>query len=74
MNEDLDELKLHCKEHDIVHEVFETNIYSLAEEKIRRNSSYCSFFSRMRRGSLYSAAKQHGCNKVALLNSTDATK
>jgi len=66
MNEDLDELKLHCKEHDIVHEVFETNIYSLAEEKIRRNSSYCSFFSRMRRGSLYSAAKQHGCNKVAL--------
>lgn len=66
MNEDLEELKLHCKQHEIVHEVYDTNIYSLAENKIRRNSSYCSFFSRMRRGSLYSAAKKYGCNKVAL--------
>jgi tRNA 2-thiocytidine biosynthesis protein TtcA len=38
----------------------------VAQEKIRKNSSFCSFFSRMRRGYLYTAAKEHGCNKVAL--------
>lgn len=66
MNEDLTELKKHCRQHGIVHEIYDTNIFSLAKEKIRQNSSYCSFFSRMRRGSLYSAAKHYGCNKVAL--------
>ncbi len=66
MNENFDELIKHCKEHDIAHEIYDTNIYSVAKDKIRKNSSYCSFFSRMRRGSLYSAAEKFGCNKVAL--------
>ncbi len=66
MNENFDALIVHCKEHDIRHEIYDTNIYSVAEDKIRKNSSFCSFFSRMRRGSLYSAAEKYGCNKLAL--------
>jgi len=66
MGENFDNLIAHCKEYEIPHAIHDTQIYDLAEEKIRKNSSFCSFFSRMRRGSLYSAAQQHGCNKVAL--------
>ncbi len=66
MGEDFSQLVAHCREHGIEHHIYETNIYDTAKEKIRKNSSYCSFFSRMRRGSLYSAAQQFGCNKVAL--------
>ena len=66
MGENFDKLIAHCKAHDINHEIYDTNIYSVAEDKIRKNSSFCSFFSRMRRGSLYSAAQKFGCNKLAL--------
>ena len=66
MGEDYTNLQKHCEEYGIPHEIYDTNVYELANEKIRKNSSYCSFFSRMRRGSLYSAAKKFGCNKVAL--------
>ncbi len=66
MGEDYSNLAAHCKEYDIAHIIHETQTYELAKEKIRKNSSYCSFFSRMRRGYLYSVAKEHGCNKVAL--------
>lgn len=66
MDENFDALSAHCKIHDIPHEIYRTNIYDTAKEKIRKNSSYCSFFSRMRRGALYGAADQFGCNKVAL--------
>ena len=66
MDENFDKLIAHCKEYDIPHIVHDTKVYDLAQEKIRKNSSYCSFFSRMRRGYLYSVAKEQGCNKVAL--------
>lgn len=66
MGEHFEELSEHCKKYDIPHEVYDTNIYDTAKEKIRKNSSYCSFFSRMRRGALYGAAEKYGCNKVAL--------
>lgn len=66
MGEDFEALSKHCKKYDIPHELYDTNIYDTAKEKIRQNSSYCSFFSRMRRGALYSAAEKYGCNKVAL--------
>ena len=66
MGENFDNLIAHCKEHGIPHIVHETNTYELAKDKIRKNSSFCSFFSRMRRGYLYSVAQEHGCNKVAL--------
>lgn len=66
MGENYSNLIAHCKEHDIPHFLQETETYKLAKEKIRKNSSFCSFFSRMRRGYLYTVAKENGCNKVAL--------
>ena len=66
MDENFEKLLAHTKEHDIPHQIYDTNIFELSKEKIRKNSSACSFFSRMRRGSLYSAAEKLGCNKVAL--------
>lgn len=66
MGEDLEILHNHCLRHDISHEIYDTKIYDLAKEKIRKNSSFCSFFSRMRRGALYSYALENGFNKLAL--------
>jgi len=53
MGENYDDLAKHCKDNNIEHIFHDTKIYELAEEKIRKNSSFCSFFSRMRRGTLY---------------------
>jgi len=66
MGENFDKLSAHCKENGIEHVVRDTQTYELAKDKIRKNSSFCSFFSRMRRGYLYSVALELGCNKVAL--------
>jgi tRNA(Ile)-lysidine synthase TilS/MesJ len=66
MGEDYSALSAHCQEHGIEHIVKETQVFDLAKEKIRENSSSCSFFSRMRRGYIYTVAKELGCNKVAL--------
>jgi tRNA(Ile)-lysidine synthase TilS/MesJ len=66
MGENFDALAKHCEENGINHVIKDTQTYELAKEKIRKNSSFCSFFSRMRRGYLYSVAKELGCNKVAL--------
>ena len=66
MGENLEELKKHCKIYDIPHKVIKTDIFDTAKEKIRANSSYCSFFSRMRRGALYRVAQELGYKKVAL--------
>ena len=66
MGENFDNLAEHCKKYDIKHIIHDTKTYELAKEKIRKNSSFCSFFSRMRRGYIYSVAQENGCNKVAL--------
>lgn len=66
MGEDLSTLSAHCKAHAIPHKVIKTDIYDTAQEKIRENSSFCSFFSRMRRGALYRVAQEEGFGKVAL--------
>jgi len=66
MGENFDALSKHCQEYGIKHVIRDTQTYELAKEKIRKNSSFCSFFSRMRRGYLYSVAQELGCNKVAL--------
>ena len=66
MGENFDALAEHCKEYNIHHIIHDTKTYELAKEKIRKNSSFCSFFSRMRRGYLYSVAQEQSCNKVAL--------
>ena len=61
-----DALARHCEEHGIPHEIYETNIFEIAEETIRENSSFCSYFSRMRRGALYTRAQEGGYDKIAL--------
>ena len=66
MGEDYSALHKHCQENGIEHFIKETNVFDLAKEKIRKNSSSCSLFSRMRRGYLYSMAEELKCNKVAL--------
>ena len=66
MGEQIEFLSNHCKEHGIEHEIIDTQIFDLAGEKIRKNSSFCSFFSRMRRGYIYTAAQEQGYNKIAL--------
>lgn len=71
MGEDLHALHQHCLDHEIDHEVVDTAIFDLAQEKIRSNSSFCSFFSRMRRGYLYSYALKHGYSKLALAHHLD---
>ncbi len=56
----------HCKKYNIKHTVYNTNIYEISNETIRENSSFCSYFSRMRRGALYTFAQENGFTKVAL--------
>ncbi len=64
--ENYDYLHEHCEKNGIKHTVYETNIYNISNDTIRENSSFCSYFSRMRRGALYTFAKERGFNKVAL--------
>jgi tRNA(Ile)-lysidine synthetase-like protein len=71
MGENLEYVIQHCKEYDIKHRVVDTNIFEISKDKIRKNSSFCSFFSRMRRGALYSYALKEGFNKLALAHHLD---
>ena len=71
MGEDLQTLHAHCLEHGIDHEIVDTSIFEVAQDKIRANSSFCSFFSRMRRGALYTYALNHGYQKLALAHHLD---
>ncbi len=64
--ESYDALAEHCKMYEIPHEVYDTNIFEVAQDTIRENSSFCSYFSRMRRGALYTKAEEGGYDKVAL--------
>ena len=66
INERVDFLTDHCKQHDIEHEIINTKIFDISKDKIRKNSSICSFISRMRRGYLYTYALKNGFNKLAL--------
>jgi tRNA(Ile)-lysidine synthase TilS/MesJ len=66
MGEDLSGVIAHCEEHEIPLKVKKTEINDIAQENIRKNSSFCSFVSRMRRGYLYTEALENGFNKVAL--------
>lgn len=66
MGEQVEFLAQHCKKYEIDHEIVDTQIFDISKEKIRKNSSFCSFVSRMRRGYLYTHALEGGYNKLAL--------
>ena len=72
-DEHYDFLSAHCAQYGIKHTVYDTNIFDVSQDAIRENSSFCSYFSRMRRGALYSFAEEGGFNKVALGHHFDDT-
>jgi tRNA 2-thiocytidine biosynthesis protein TtcA len=43
-----------------------TEHYSIIQQKRRPGSSFCSICARLKRGTLYSVARELGCNKLAL--------
>lgn len=56
----------YCDKNKIPFTLKRTELYKIMENKKRENTIYCSFCSRLRRGCLYSIAKEEGFNKIAL--------
>jgi tRNA 2-thiocytidine biosynthesis protein TtcA len=52
--------------HGYEHKMLSVNTYAVVLEKIPEGKTYCSMCSRLRRGILYNAAVELGCNKLAL--------
>ncbi len=56
----------HLEENGFRYHLEKSNHFEIIKEKRRPDSSYCSICARLKRGSLYTLAKQFGCNKLAL--------
>ena len=62
---DLSPIKSFCEELDVEYHVVPTQISKIIFD-IRKEKNPCSLCAKMRRGALHTAAKELGCNKVAL--------
>lgn len=62
--ENLEKIIENAKYLNIPIQIFDTNIFEVTKESLGK--SPCYLCARMRRGSLYSKAKELGCNKIAL--------
>ncbi|MCI6988173.1 MAG: tRNA 2-thiocytidine biosynthesis protein TtcA [Campylobacter sp.] len=71
IGEDVSKVAAHFKTHGIDYSVIDTNIFEFGKEKIRENTTFCSFCSRLRRGYLYSYALKNGFNKLAIAHHFD---
>lgn len=56
----------YLNELQVPYKVIEKNTYKVVMEKTPEGKTTCSLCSRLRRGTLYEAAKDLGCNKLAL--------
>jgi tRNA 2-thiocytidine biosynthesis protein TtcA len=61
-----DIIAAHLREEGFSLHMEKTAHYEVIKEKRRPDSSYCSICARLKRGVLYTLAKRHGCNKLAL--------
>ncbi len=61
-----DIIRDHLQASGIPFHIEPTEHYRIIEAKRRPGSSYCSFCSRLKRGTLYTLAQQFNCNKLAL--------
>ncbi len=62
---DFSEIEKLCSELDVEYVIKRTQLAEVIFD-IRKESNPCSLCARMRRGALHDAAKEHGCNKIAL--------
>ena len=62
---DFSEIAEFCHRRGIEYKVVHTEIYKIIFE-VRKESNPCSLCARMRRGAIHDAAKELGCNKIAL--------
>jgi tRNA(Ile)-lysidine synthase TilS/MesJ len=62
---DFEPIKKLCLELDVPYHIVPTEIYKIIFE-VRKESNPCSLCAKMRRGALHNAAKELGCNTVAL--------
>lgn len=54
------------KENNFDFTILKTNIFDIVKSKANAKDSYCVLCSRLRRGHIYTFAKKHGYNKIAL--------
>jgi tRNA 2-thiocytidine biosynthesis protein TtcA len=61
-----DKLREWLKNEEIPHEILTRDTYSIVMDKVPEGNTYCGLCSRLRRGIIYTYAKEKGFNKIAL--------